>query len=95
MSLVMQKSHTANSVMSPRGVTRATEPGVRNVTGSNAPWTVNQTLPFGRGRNVVWIATGRQPVVLDGSESGRRLGDRQTHNHNQAGSNNDAPFARA
>ena len=41
----MQKSQTANSVMLPRGVTRATEPGVRNVTGSNASWTVNQTFP--------------------------------------------------
>ena len=45
MSLVTQASQTANSVMVPRGVTRATEPGVKNVTGSKAPWTVNQTLP--------------------------------------------------
>ena len=41
----MQPSHTANSVMIPRGVTRATEPGIWKVTGSNAPSTVNQTLP--------------------------------------------------
>src|SRR5215510_14098168 len=44
-SLVMQPSHTANSVMPPRGVTRATEPGVVPVAGSNAPSTVTQTLP--------------------------------------------------
>src|SRR5262249_28517808 len=47
-----------------------------------------------RGRDVVWIRTSRQLVVLDSSQSGRRLSN-QRHSRNQDGSNNGAPSVRA
>ena len=94
MSLVMQKSQTANSVMLPRGVTRATEPGVRKRHRVERSLDREPDISIKRVRDVVWTVTGRQSVVLESSEPGCRLSD-GCGSRNQAGRDNDDPFAYA